>query len=110
MEISLIYKVSLGVLTVLLTSLPSDIQASDHSTFLKNAEQECEKDPLSEKCKKYLDGRYRKHNDAEKKDLSNREDILLETDQKKYEQEVKNELLTFCRKNQNAPRCASLTK
>jgi hypothetical protein len=70
----------------------------------------CDKDPMNSKCKKFLDGKYRRHNDAEK--IPKRDDEIPGTilDEKSYEGELKRELLSFCRKEPASSRCRSMKK
>src|SRR5690606_19603260 len=87
------------------TSVAAESPDEETAELHLKVEKLCEKDPLSPKCKKFLDGKYRRHNDAEK--IYRKADIELhdEKDEKSYQNELRNELTTFCRKEPDAPRC-----
>jgi hypothetical protein len=82
----------------------NEVSDLDHRN---KVEKLCEKDPLHQKCKKFLDGKYRRHNDAERSEKRNKQDIFHKDD-RTYEKEVKNELITFCRNEPDAPRCSKV--
>lgn len=67
----------------------------------------CEKDPNLTKCEKFLDSEYRRYSDLEKESYKNiqLEEMRLE---EVYQREVNRELMLFCRKDPEAPRCKSL--
>lgn len=69
----------------------------------EKVKQSCDQDPTSPKCQKFLDSKYRRHTDTVKQD---KDDLLVTIpDERQYEEELRRELRTFCRKEPNALRC-----
>lgn len=65
----------------------------------------CDMDPMSSKCKKFLDSKYRRHVDAEKSKEEGGDVLETHADEKTYRGELKRELLSFCRKEPDSYRC-----
>jgi len=102
------YKIAGFVLFLCFCTLIHSDECFSDDSVTNNSRNEkvkeaCDQDPTSPNCQKFLDGKYRRHTDSVhdgKEELS-----LTIPDEQRYEEELKREFRTFCRKEPNAFRC-----
>lgn len=82
------------------------LEVSEHDLRKEKVNRQCDHDPTSPKCQKFLDSRYRRHTDV---------DIKAKVDpvqgmraEKSYQEELRKELLSYCRTEPDAPRCQKI--
>lgn len=100
------------ILSILILVRPSVALSESDTSYESNQRKEkvrelCERNPNHPKCEKFLDSTYRRYSDLEKesRENSNLEEKRLE---QLNQREIQQELLSFCKQDPDAPRCAKL--
>lgn len=96
-------------ISVVTNSDASDVDSSNSSAEKSRQDKVkefCEENPTSDKCQKFLDSRYRRHSDVDR--AAKIDPLNAARSEKSYKDELRRELLSFCRTEPDAPRCASV--